>query len=327
VAAAETAIGLAILVAFYRNRGSIAVEDIDLMKGWRPAITTTAANWAPGRGEGTVSWSNTTTSFSNAASCMKTVRVVLLRNIMEEDLSQIVTTLSERSPQQMLAVITSVGQRIFAEYPEFECRAEIIVQLCNTRVFQEMHASNEYQGIIVWLFDKIVVSSVERSKSYHALERVLNEVFAADSEQSILYVHVIDNILPQFIKGPNKIDCILLPTSTRGRSIGQHAALRLRIASLLTSEVKLRSRAEQLQMAWRAAIFFKKNHDNYDEMLGYLYTQGSIMYSDVLADLFRLYLSFGKPDDEHLEYAIDRVTKIADVSKQIRAVHSRSEQQ
>ena len=33
VAAAETAIGLAILVAFYRNRGSIAVEDIDLMKG------------------------------------------------------------------------------------------------------------------------------------------------------------------------------------------------------------------------------------------------------------------------------------------------------
>ena len=33
VAAAETAIGLAILVAFYRNRGSIAVEDINLMKG------------------------------------------------------------------------------------------------------------------------------------------------------------------------------------------------------------------------------------------------------------------------------------------------------
>jgi NADH-quinone oxidoreductase subunit K len=33
VAAAETAIGLAILVAFYRNRGSIAVEDVDLMKG------------------------------------------------------------------------------------------------------------------------------------------------------------------------------------------------------------------------------------------------------------------------------------------------------
>jgi NADH-quinone oxidoreductase subunit K len=33
VAAAESAIGLAILVAFYRNRGSIAVEDINLMKG------------------------------------------------------------------------------------------------------------------------------------------------------------------------------------------------------------------------------------------------------------------------------------------------------
>jgi NADH-quinone oxidoreductase subunit K len=33
VAAAETAIGLAILVALYRNRGSIAVEDINLMKG------------------------------------------------------------------------------------------------------------------------------------------------------------------------------------------------------------------------------------------------------------------------------------------------------
>jgi len=33
VAAAEAAIGLAILVAFYRNRGSIAVEDIDLLKG------------------------------------------------------------------------------------------------------------------------------------------------------------------------------------------------------------------------------------------------------------------------------------------------------
>ena len=27
------AIGLAILVAYYRNRGSIAVEDINLMKG------------------------------------------------------------------------------------------------------------------------------------------------------------------------------------------------------------------------------------------------------------------------------------------------------
>src|SRR5207253_2697565 len=33
VAAAETAIGLAILVAYYRNRGSIAVEDVSLMKG------------------------------------------------------------------------------------------------------------------------------------------------------------------------------------------------------------------------------------------------------------------------------------------------------
>jgi NADH-quinone oxidoreductase subunit K len=33
VAAAEAAIGLAILVTFYRNRGSIAVEDINMMKG------------------------------------------------------------------------------------------------------------------------------------------------------------------------------------------------------------------------------------------------------------------------------------------------------
>jgi NADH-quinone oxidoreductase subunit K len=33
VAAAEAAIGLAILVTYYRNRGSIDVEDIDLMKG------------------------------------------------------------------------------------------------------------------------------------------------------------------------------------------------------------------------------------------------------------------------------------------------------
>jgi NADH-quinone oxidoreductase subunit K len=33
VAAAEAAIGLAILVAFFRNRGSIAVEDINIMKG------------------------------------------------------------------------------------------------------------------------------------------------------------------------------------------------------------------------------------------------------------------------------------------------------
>ncbi|WP_349372137.1 NADH-quinone oxidoreductase subunit NuoK [Salinarimonas sp.] len=33
VAAAEAAIGLAILVIFFRNRGSIAVEDINAMKG------------------------------------------------------------------------------------------------------------------------------------------------------------------------------------------------------------------------------------------------------------------------------------------------------
>lgn len=33
VAAAEAAIGLAILVIFFRNRGSIAVEDVNLMKG------------------------------------------------------------------------------------------------------------------------------------------------------------------------------------------------------------------------------------------------------------------------------------------------------
>ena len=33
VAAAEAAIGLAILVTYYRNRGSIAVEDINMMKG------------------------------------------------------------------------------------------------------------------------------------------------------------------------------------------------------------------------------------------------------------------------------------------------------
>ena len=33
VAAAEAAIGLAILVTFFRNRGSIAVEDINAMKG------------------------------------------------------------------------------------------------------------------------------------------------------------------------------------------------------------------------------------------------------------------------------------------------------
>ena len=33
IAAAEAAIGLAIIVVYYRNRGSIAVEDINMMKG------------------------------------------------------------------------------------------------------------------------------------------------------------------------------------------------------------------------------------------------------------------------------------------------------
>jgi NADH-quinone oxidoreductase subunit K len=33
VAAAEAAIGLAILAVYFRNRGSIAVEDINMMKG------------------------------------------------------------------------------------------------------------------------------------------------------------------------------------------------------------------------------------------------------------------------------------------------------
>ena len=33
VAAAEAAIGLAILVVFFRNRGSIEVEDVNVMKG------------------------------------------------------------------------------------------------------------------------------------------------------------------------------------------------------------------------------------------------------------------------------------------------------
>ena len=32
-AAAEAAIGLAILVVYFRNRGTIAVEDINVMKG------------------------------------------------------------------------------------------------------------------------------------------------------------------------------------------------------------------------------------------------------------------------------------------------------
>ncbi|HEX7075235.1 MAG TPA: NADH-quinone oxidoreductase subunit NuoK [Hyphomicrobiaceae bacterium] len=33
VAAAESAIGLAIVVVFFRNRGSIAVDDVSMMKG------------------------------------------------------------------------------------------------------------------------------------------------------------------------------------------------------------------------------------------------------------------------------------------------------
>ena len=33
VAAAEAAIGLAILVVYFRNRGTIAVEDLNIMKG------------------------------------------------------------------------------------------------------------------------------------------------------------------------------------------------------------------------------------------------------------------------------------------------------
>ena len=33
VTAAEAAIGLAIIVVYYRNRGSIAVDDINMMKG------------------------------------------------------------------------------------------------------------------------------------------------------------------------------------------------------------------------------------------------------------------------------------------------------
>ena len=33
VAAAEAAIGLAILVCFFRNKGSIAVDDANVMKG------------------------------------------------------------------------------------------------------------------------------------------------------------------------------------------------------------------------------------------------------------------------------------------------------
>ena len=33
IAAGEAAIGLAIVVVFFRNRGSIAVEDVNMMKG------------------------------------------------------------------------------------------------------------------------------------------------------------------------------------------------------------------------------------------------------------------------------------------------------
>ena len=33
IAAAESAIGLAIIIVYFRNRGSIAVEDINLMRG------------------------------------------------------------------------------------------------------------------------------------------------------------------------------------------------------------------------------------------------------------------------------------------------------
>jgi len=33
VAAAEAAVGLAILVVYFRNRGDISVENVDLMKG------------------------------------------------------------------------------------------------------------------------------------------------------------------------------------------------------------------------------------------------------------------------------------------------------
>src|ERR1700745_985830 len=39
VAAAEAAIGLAILVVYFRNRGSIAVEDINMMKGWEGNVS------------------------------------------------------------------------------------------------------------------------------------------------------------------------------------------------------------------------------------------------------------------------------------------------
>src|ERR1700756_3182664 len=50
VAAAEAAIGLAILVAYFRNRGSIAGDDINLMKGGRGSGFLTAP--PPPRGGG-----------------------------------------------------------------------------------------------------------------------------------------------------------------------------------------------------------------------------------------------------------------------------------
>ena len=42
VAAAEAAIGLAVIVVYFRNRGTIAVEDINLMKGWELCFTDSA---------------------------------------------------------------------------------------------------------------------------------------------------------------------------------------------------------------------------------------------------------------------------------------------
>ena len=48
VAAAEAAIGLAILVIYFRNRGSIAVENLNVMKGYKSALSSysiSAINW------------------------------------------------------------------------------------------------------------------------------------------------------------------------------------------------------------------------------------------------------------------------------------------
>ena len=45
VAAAESAIGLAILVVYFRNRGSIAVEDINMMR-WSPGACSRTWPWA-----------------------------------------------------------------------------------------------------------------------------------------------------------------------------------------------------------------------------------------------------------------------------------------